>query len=455
MQDLFQIETLGPANIQSPLDLGTEPGDSLADFTGDDDRVVADPLMASVGEFVARGETPPSLQIGGPRQKIYFDPSKLKVGIVTCGGLCPGLNDVIRGLVMTLWYGYGVRGIYGFKYGYAGLNPEFGYPVKELSPDAVRDIHRSGGTILGTSRGQQDIEMMVDTLERMNIRLLFTIGGDGTFRGALAIHEEIKKRGVKIGVIGIPKTIDNDIPLVDRTFGFHTAVSLADEIIQAAYFEASSAANGIGMVKLMGRHSGFIAANAALANRNVNLVLVPEVPFDLVGEHGLYRYMEERFRKNKFTVIVVAEGAGQRHLEESAGTDASGNVKLGDIGSFLKKCLADRFKDYRDYTLKYIDPSYTIRSAPASPIDSIFCGYLAQVAAHAGLAGKTGMAVGRSHGQFTHIPLATLASAGRKEIDPESELWLSVLQSTGQPFVMSHEAMQIHSQRGLDQPTIR
>jgi len=452
MHELFKIETLGPARVKSPLALGTSPGDSLADFTGDDDRVVADPLMESVRKFCAAREEPPSLQIGGPREKIYFDPSKLKVGIVTCGGLCPGLNDVIRGLVMTLWYGYGVRGIHGFQYGFSGLNPEFGYSDIELTPDAVRDIHRSGGTILGTSRGQQDVETMVDTLERMNIRVLFTIGGDGTFRGALAIHEEIKKRGVKIAVIGIPKTIDNDIPLVDRTFGFQTAVGLADTVIQSAYFEASSAANGVGMVKLMGRYSGFIAANAALANRNVNLVLVPEVAFDLEGEHGLYHYMEKRFRKNKFTVIVVAEGAGQRHLDASAATDASGNVKLGDIGAFLKKSLKERFKDNRDYTLKYIDPSYIIRSAPASPIDSIFCGYLAQVAAHAGLAGKTGMAVGRSHKQFTHIPLATLMSAGRKEIDPESELWLSVLQSTGQPYVMSRQIAEVLSEKGLSEP---
>ncbi|MBI4701932.1 MAG: ATP-dependent 6-phosphofructokinase [Deltaproteobacteria bacterium] len=355
---------------------------------------------------------------------------------MTCGGLCPGLNDVIRGLVMTLHHGYRVRGIFGFKYGYAGLNPAFAYPVVELTPEVVRDIHASGGTILGTSRGAQDVETMVDTLERMNVGLLFTLGGDGTFRGALAIHDEVRKRGLKIGVVGIPKTIDNDIPLVDRTFGFHTAVGLAAEAVQAAYCEASAAAAGVGLVKLMGRHSGFIAANAALANRNVNLVLVPEVPFALEGEEGLFRYMEKRFALGKFTVIVVAEGAGQKLLEPTAGTDASGNAKLGDIGVWLGAQLGARFRDVPGFALKYIDPSYTIRSAPASPIDSIFCGYLAQVAAHAGMAGKTGMAVGRSFGQFTYIPLKTLVSAGRKAIHPESELWRSVLESTGQPVLL-------------------
>ncbi len=437
MDESFRIETLGPARVSSPLDLGTEPGDYLADFTSDEARVVGDVSLAALRDAFERGEEPPSMERAGPRQKIYYDPSKLKVGIVTCGGLCPGVNDVIRGLVMTLHHGYRVASIYGFKFGYAGLNPEFCYPVVELTPEAVRDIHNDGGTILGTSRGPQDIEVMVDTLDQMNVRLLYTIGGDGTLRGALGIHEEIKRRGLKIGVVAIPKTIDNDIPLVDRTFGFDTAVGLASDAIQAAYFEASSAANGVGLVKLMGRHSGFIAANAALANRNVNLVLVPEVHFDLEGESGLFSYMESRIRAGKFTVIVVAEGAGAHLMEPREGTDASGNVKLGNIGTFLKRALQERFGGLRAFTLKYIDPSYTIRSAPAAAIDSIFCGYLAQVAAHAGMSGKTGMMVGRSHSKFTHIPLTKVVASGRRQINPEGEMWLSVLQSTGQPFALT------------------
>jgi 6-phosphofructokinase 1 len=437
MDDPYHIEELGPARIRSPLGLGKESGDGLADFTPEGKRVVADLSLDAIRECTARGEDPPSLEIAGPRELIYFDPPKLKVGIVTCGGLCPGLNDVIRGLVMALHYGYGVSCTYGFRYGYAGLNPEFGYPVVELTPESVRDIHTAGGTILGTSRGAHDIEALVDTLERMNVGLLYTIGGDGTFRGALAIHEEIQRRGVRIGVVGIPKTIDNDIPLVDRSFGFHTAVGLASEAIQAAYFEARSAAEGVGLVKVMGRNSGFLAANAALANRNVNVVLVPEVPFDLEGPHGLFAYMEERFQSGKFTVIVVAEGAGQRHLEATTTTDASGNPKLSDIGSFLSRALSERFASSPGFSLKYIDPSYMIRSAPASAIDSIFCGYLAQAAAHAGMAGNTGMAVGRAHGVFTHIPLRTIVSRGRNAVNPEGELWLSVLQSTGQPQALA------------------
>ncbi len=435
MAERFEIETLGPAKVRSPIHLGAEPGDCLAEFTPEDARVVADLSMSSIRSAMASGEEPASFELAGPRGHIYFDPSKLRVGIVTCGGLCPGLNDVIRGLVMTLHHGYRVPAIYGFRYGYAGLNPDYGYSVTDLAPAVVRDIHRAGGTILGTSRGPQPVDVMVDTLERMNVQLLYAIGGDGTFRGALALHEEVRRRGLKIGVVGVPKTIDNDIPLVDRTFGFLTAVSLASEAIQSAYVEASSTAAGVGLVKLMGRHSGFIAANAALANRNVNLVLVPEVPFDLEGEAGLYRYLERRLGQGKSTVIVVAEGAGQGHLPPETRTDQSGNLKLGDIGTFLKSAIAERFGERRSFAIKYIDPSYMIRSASARPNDAIFCGRLAQAAAHAGMAGKTGVVVGRSHGAFTHIPLGQLVK-DRKRIDPEGELWLSVLESTGQPFYM-------------------
>lgn len=302
--------------------------------------------------------------------------------------------------------------------------------------------------MLGTSRGPRDPAVMVDRLQELGIGLLFTIGGDGTFRGALALQAEIERRGLEIAVVGVPKTIDNDIMLIDKTFGFETAVGIAAETINSAYYEARSARNGIGLVKLMGRHSGFIAASAALAMRNVNLVLVPELPFDLEGPSGLFSYLERRFSLGKFTVIVAAEGAGQRHLDEAAETDASGNRKLGDIGVFLKERITQRFSGQVDFTLKYIDPSYIIRSAPACASDAIFCGYLSQAAAHAGMTGRTGMAVGRSHGELTHIPLEALV-AGRKRIDPEGDLWISVLESTGQPFFMTDNAPKDLSRNSL------
>lgn len=433
----YDIKRLGPARITSPLQLGSEPGDLLADFTPDDAYILAHIDSETLTAYKRRGEAPLSIERAGPRRLIYFDPSKLKVGIVTCGGICPGINDVVRGLVMTLWHGYGVTGIQGFKYGYAGLDPSSKHPTIDLTPEMVTDIHSSGGTILGTSRGSHDPEAMIETLERLNIRLLFTVGGDGTFRGARALCDEIDRRGLKISVIGIPKTIDNDIPHIDHTFGFETAVGLAAEAVKAAYTESRSVRNGIGLVKLMGRHAGFIAANAALATRNVNLVLVPELPFDLEGENGLLAYLERRFKLNKSTVIVVAEGAGQEHLAKRGDTDPSGNQKLGDIGVFLKQLIETKLAGRYQFSLKYIDPSYMIRSAHANPIDSIFCGYLAQNAVHAGMTGRTGMAVGRSHRKFTHLPLELLVGS-RKCVDPEGTLWISVLESTGQPIFLTN-----------------
>ncbi len=438
MPERYTIERLGPAVIPSPIHLGTEPGDLLADFIPDESRVLSEIALDKVQGFIVQNQSPPSFELAGPRERIFFNGPDIRAGIVTCGGICPGLNNVIRGLTMTLYYGYGVRSIMGFRYGYAGLNPVFGYPSVELIPDNVKDIHSRGGTILGTSRGPQDPGIIVDTLQRHNISLFFAIGGDGTFRGALTIFEEIKRRNADISIIGVPKTIDNDIPLVDHTFGFETAVDAASDAIRAAYVEASSARNGIGLVKLMGRHAGFIAATAALAVRNVNLVLIPEMPFDLEGENGLFAYLEKRFAQDKSTVIVVAEGAGQRHLEKARERDDSGNVKLGDIGHFLRDQINAHFSGRFDYTLKYIDPSYIIRSKPAGSNDSIFCGYLAQAAVHAGMSGRTGMAVGRSHRRFTHIPLKELV-ASCKTVDPEGELWLSVLESTGQPFYLTEE----------------
>jgi len=436
MGDRFAIDALGPARVRSPINLGTEPGDDLADFTPDDLRIAVDPSMPAIRRHIAAGREPPSLEIAGPRQHIYFEPESVGVGIVTCGGLSPGLNNVIRGLVTTLSLGYGVRRIYGFRYGFAGMNPESGHSLVDLTPAVVQDIHRAGGTILGTSRGPQPVEVMLETLESMGIGILYTIGGDGTFRAAAALHEEARGRGTDLAVVAIPKTIDNDIPMVDRTFGFNTAVAHASEAIQAAYVEASSVKEGVGLVRLMGRYSGFIAANAALANRSVSLVLVPELPFDIEGEQGVLGFVEKRIDRSETTVIVVAEGAGQAHLEPPRGADRSGNLNLSDVGAFLRDAIVARFGDRPRFAMKYVDPGYTIRSARANPTDAIFCGYLAQAAAHAGMAGKTGVAVGRSHNRFTHIPLSCLTS-GHKHVDPEGQLWLSVLESTGQPFYMT------------------
>jgi 6-phosphofructokinase 1 len=421
------IETLGPAKIPSPIKLPTQC------FVTDDYRVTLRVNYQYLKEIFSQNKEVPSLELAGPRPYIYFDPSKTKVGIVTCGGLCPGINDVIRSLVMTLYYSYGVDKTIGFQYGLQGFIPKYGHPVIELTPEVVKDIHTMGGTFLGTSRGHQPIDEIVDTLERLNIQILFMIGGDGTFRAANKIKEEINRRGLKIAVVAIPKTIDNDIWLVSKTFGFDTAVELACEAIRCAHTEARAVPYGIGLVKLMGRYSGFIAAAATLATKEVNFCLVPEIDFDLEGEGGFLSALEKRLLTRKHAVVVVAEGAGQRYIQKDPPEyDASGNLKLGDIGKFLKDKIAQYFQEKGlEVVIRYIDPSYIIRSVPANVEDRIYCGFLGQYAVHAAMAGKTGLMISYLNEQFVHVPLKE-AVKKRKQINPHSRFWLSVLESTGQ-----------------------
>jgi 6-phosphofructokinase 1 len=273
---------------------------------------------------------------------------------------------------------------------------------------------------------------MVDLLEEMSVDVFFVVGGDGTLRGAVELSRECERRGLKKAIVGIPKTIDNDIMYLDKSFGFETAFAAAVAAVKCAYIESVGSMNGVGVIKLMGRDSGFIACYAALAGGNVDFVLIPEVPFQLEGERGLLEALRYRLAKKKSAVVVVAEGAGQDLLESDTGTDASGNKKHGDIGLFLKDRINAFFKERRmECNLKYIDPSYIIRSVPANAQDNVYCSQLAQHAVHAGLAGKTELLVGRWHGAFVHLPI-TLATGGRRKVDPQSELWHSVLESTGQ-----------------------
>jgi len=399
-------------------------------FVKDDDHIIYHTDMKEIRKYIALGKEPPHFEEAGPRETIFFDPAGLACGIVTCGGLCPGLNNVIRAIVMSLHHHYGVKKIYGFPYGYEGLAPAFGHKPIGLTPKVVVDIDEMGGTILGSSRGNQDISGMVDTLEKMGISILFTIGGDGTQRGALAINKEATRRGLKLSVIGIPKTIDNDVSYIQKTFGFETAVSEAKRVTYAAHSEAEGARNGIGLVKLMGRDSGFIAAYTTVVDGQVNFCLVPEVPFTL---DGFLKALKTRLEKRKHAVIVVAEGAGQDLMETSGERDASGNIRYGDIGIFLRDAIKDHFKKTgMEINLKYIDPSYTIRSVPANAHDSALCILFGHNAVHAGMTGKTGIIIGFWNQRFTHVPIS-LAVAKRKKIDPEGWVWNSVLSSTGQP----------------------
>ena len=429
----FTVQTLGEGTIDSPL--------NVQYFTSENKRILFNIEIQRYADLKTADGKPLSVEVAGPRQKIFFDPAKTKAAVVTCGGLCPGINDVIRAVVMELYHRYGVDNILGIRYGFQGLIPRYRHDVMELSPEIVKDIHALGGSILSSSRGRQDIGEMVNALKRMNIDILFCIGGDGTMRAAECITEEVTRRNLNIAVIGIPKTIDNDLNLIQKTFGYDTAISEAVKAIKCAHVEAKGVPMGIGLVKIMGRQSGHIATGAALAMSDVNFVLIPEVSFELDGERGFLRVLEERLLSRRHAVILVAEGAGQELMHRADGpleTDASGNLRLLDIGHFLKTRIEDHFhrKDL-EVNLKYIDPSYMIRSVPANASDSIYCGALGQYAVHAGMAGKTGMLVGLMKDEYVHLPLKMVASGAK--VNAEGNVWMRVLESTGQPPAMKND----------------
>jgi 6-phosphofructokinase 1 len=361
----------------------------------------------------------------GPREQLFFKGDEVRAGLVTCGGLCPGLNHVVRAIVFALVHSYGCNAIKGYRYGYEGLTAK-GVPPLVLSAENVRDIHRIGGTYLGASRGAQPVAEMVDTLVQDGISMLFTIGGDGTLRGAHAIAQEIAARKLPIAVVGVPKTIDNDIAFVDRTFGFETAVEQARTVLQAAHAEARSARNGVCVVQLMGRDAGFITASAALASGEVNVCLVPEVPFT---PDALAKYLEGRLATRGHAVIVVAEGCAAQ-LGDTSG-DSRGAKR--DVAAALASLLATHFRTVnRPISIKVIDPSYTLRSVPSTADDAIYCDQLGRYAVHAAMSGRTDLVVGRVHRELVHVPLQRVAGATRR-IEPDGELWRSVLEATGQP----------------------
>ncbi|MHB9293596.1 ATP-dependent 6-phosphofructokinase [Hollandina sp. SP2] len=434
----FTVEELGKRNIKSPIVMSNVQGDFIANYVTDD-QFIRLSAGVNLGAQV-QIERSQVFECAGPREMIYFMPAHVHAGIVSCGGLCPGINDVIRAIVRCLWYRYGVHRITGIRYGYKGFLPEYQYPIRELNPENVDNIHKLGGTYLGSARGGgKEVSKIVDAMEQLNLNMLFTIGGDGTQRGSLDIAEEISKRKLKIAMIGIPKTVDNDFAFIQKSFGFDTAVAKAVDVVAAAHMEANSQINGIGLVKLMGRESGFIAAHTALASHEVNFVLIPEVPFNLEGYNGFLHHLEKRLKNRKHAVVVVAEGAMQDQLVKDVKTDAGGNLKMADVGTYLRDRIQSYFNEKKmEINLKYIDPSYIIRSAPAEPGDSIYCERLGNAAAHAAMAGKTKVIIGLVNNEFVHLPMKA-AISHRSHVDPEGNLWRDTLDATHQPTLMVNQ----------------
>jgi 6-phosphofructokinase 1 len=432
MEYNFFITHLGKRLIKSPL--------NISNFTQDKKRLLFNSYSDNYLSCIDIKGQPLSVELAGPRDKIFFDPSKTKAAIVTCGGLCPGINDVIRSITTTLFFNYNVRDIVGIKYGLRGLNPIYGHELVKLSPEIVKDITSIGGSILSTSRGPQDTAQIVNSLSRLNINILFCIGGNGTIRAAEKIAAKVTKRNLKIAIVCIPKTIDNDLNLIQKSFGFDTAIEKTVEAIKSAHVEAKGAFNGIGLIKIMGRNSGHIATHAALAQNDANFVLIPEVSFELKGRNGFLTALKKRINSRGHAVILVAEGAGQDIIREKKTPiekDPSGNIRLLDIGLFLKNAIENYFEKIDlEINLKYIEPSYLIRSVPANASDGIYCNSLGQYAVHAGMAGKTNILVAMMKDEYVHLPLNAVASS--RKIDYRDNIWLRVLETTGQPPSMKN-----------------
>ena len=438
-QEDFEVKVLGKRIFRSPLKPTFHPDGQSFRFI-ENDRILYESSLNGLNQCLKKGEMPISFEKARPHKNLYFEAKNTRVAIVTCGGLCPGINNVIRSVVNQLHYRYNVNKVIGIQYGFEGFIDSYHHPVIELTPESVDTIHLFGGTILGSSRGAQDSKEIVYKLCELEVNILFCIGGDGTLHGAHAIYQEITQRKLNIAVAGIPKTIDNDINLIDKSFGFETAFGIANDIIRDAHNEAHGAYNGIAVLKLMGRDSGFIAAYASLSIQESNFVLIPEMDFDLEGPKGFLSALRKRLEERHHALIVVAEGAGQKFFKgEAIEKDASGNVKNKDIGLYLKEKITEDLQSrHFPFLLKYIDPSYIIRSAPANANDSKFCGLLAQNAVHAAMAGKTDFVVGHWNHVFTLLPIP-MAVSEKNRIDMNDELWWNVLETTGQPVSMVND----------------
>lgn len=431
MGKVISIETLGECKVDSPFK------DKRQHFFYDDNGVICR-VHTKDFEPGSSVDEIKYFQRAGAREKIYFKPSAVTVGVVTCGGICPGLNDVIRAVTFCALEGYGVKRVLGFQYGYEGLVAKYFHPPIELDTVNTDEIHEKGGTILKSSRGPQDTKEMVYTLCHYKVDILIIIGGDGTLRGARDIQEEIKAQGLKIAIIGVPKTIDNDIGTIERSFGFQTAVQGAWNVVNGAHAEAKAYRHGVGLVKLMGRESGWIATSTSTSNSNVNFCLIPEVSFDLTGPNGFFEHLRRRLELKDHAVVVVAEGAGQNLIPHADAKDKSGNTKLADFGTFLRDEMYRWFAEKKcDINVKYFDPSYSIRSTPANAADSEYCLALGYNAMHAAMAGKTGMVVGLHNHRLVHLPISMIGT--RKRVDPNGWIWQAALQTTRQPARMVNE----------------
>jgi len=368
---------------------------------------------------------------GNACKHIWWEPKKVKAALITAGGLCPGLNSIIQGVTNCLWRDYGVRQIVGITAGYNGLSDPAKHPSMLLTPELVEDIHMRGGSILKAGRGGFNAAKICETLRAGGYTHLFVIGGDGTQYAGHLLYVEARKQKLPISVVGVPKSIDNDVLFVDRTFGFDSAVEAAAGVIRNGWVEATSCPNAVGIVKLMGRDAGFVAAHAALASNLVDLVLVPEVEVEM---EDVLQFVDATLAHKGHMVVVVAEGAGQAHVATGQ-KDASGHTVYGDVGVYLRDTLNKHLKPKGGRTF-YIDPSYIIRSVPPTPNDHIYCARLANNAVHTAMRGYTGVCVGAIHNIIVILKSKLIAS-GKKQLKIKSSTWQSCVQVCSMPEVLT------------------
>ena len=426
--DDLAIARLGERTIDTPLRDLLGGREESVHYVTETDRVLLDDTLG-VAKRRSAG-TPaelPAFNPGGPREKLYFEPSTVTAAIVTCGGLCPGLNNVVRALVLQLANAYGVKSILGFRNGYSGLT-DTSAPLA-LTPELVRDIHNRGGTILGTSRGGQEPAAMVDTLARHRVDMLFVIGGDGSLRGAQKIAAKpppatAARRG------GHPED-HRQRHSVDRP-----ELRLPDRVRPRRRVDPRRAHRG--RVHRRRRGTGQADGPAQRLHRLLCDTRQPRSrlrpdPRSLLPARQLPALPAQARRSAGARSRGRRRGRRAGAVPRSAETDASGNARLGDIGALLRERVTAHFAQHgTPLSLRYVDPGYAIRSVPANAFDAVYCARLAQAAVHAGMAGFTSMVVARWHGRFIHLPIA-LATATRNQVDPHGDLWMSVLEATGQP----------------------
>eukprot|EP00611_Tribonema_gayanum_P031998 TRINITY_DN93_c0_g2_i1.p1 TRINITY_DN93_c0_g2~~TRINITY_DN93_c0_g2_i1.p1 ORF type:complete len:506 (-),score=167.86 TRINITY_DN93_c0_g2_i1:425-1804(-) len=401
---------------------------------GDEDCIIYEHVRDKTKAPVAR-----AFLRAGPRAKLHFDPTTVNACIVTCGLLCPGLNSVIHHLIDTLKNNYNAGKIYGIRGGWGGFWDPEKPPIQLCQSKDLEFLQSRAGSILGCSVGGFDVKKIMQFLMDKQISHMYVIGGDGTHRGAHRIAVECIAMGLNIAVAGIPKSVDNDIDLVDRSFGFMTAVEEAQNAIRSATIEAKcNLPNGIGIVKLMGRSTGYLAAYATMASGDVDLCLVPEVEIRLDGPDGCLPHLERVVQTKGYAVVVISEGAGQAQLSEVAAEARSKGAPLPSVGQYMKSQIEKHFASKgKTATCKYIDPSVSVRSVAANAFDQILCMQLAQNAVHGAMAGYTAFAAGVVNNRTVLIPITEIVDTSPKGLNPRGRTWERVLCITRQPNTLS------------------